>query len=229
VAAAASLQHVLPEVAEAFQRSCGKKVVLSFAASGSIAEQIRHGAPFDVFCSADEKWIAGLVKTGDVLPDSVKTYAVGILVVGFRARFPGLPSGIECLAKGEITRIGIANPDLAPYGHAAFQVLERASLLEQVREKLIYGENVGQVAVYLARGEVDCAFIPMSLASRWELDYFSLPASTCPPVEHVLGVSRHGFRPAQGKEFAQFILGPAGNEILLKHGFGIPSEVGKWE
>src|SRR5215831_1631598 len=148
VAAASDLQTVMPEIAAAFQADSGHHAELIFGSSGNLFAQIQNGAPFDLFFSADREFPAKLVQSGRAQPRSSAVYAVGRLVLW-------LPPGAKCepqaekwncLLKPEIAKIAIANPVHAPYGRAAVQALQSAHLYEQVRAKLVFGENISQAA-----------------------------------------------------------------------------------
>src|SRR5262249_55319192 len=125
VAAATDLQRVLPVLVERDKQS-DPDVVLTFGASGQLAEQIRKGAPFDVFLSANRKFPEDLEREGVIAKGSVRPYAQGSLVLAVHPPASGLVDGLADLLKPEIRKIAIANPRFAPYGAAASQALERA-------------------------------------------------------------------------------------------------------
>src|SRR5262249_45374418 len=154
VAAASDLQTVMPEIAAAFEADSGHHAELIFGSSGNLFAQIQNAAPFDLFFPADSSFPAKLVQSGRADPRSAVTYAVGALVLW-------LPPGANCdpqaekwrcLLKPEISRVAIANPAHAPYGRAAVQALQFAHLYEQVRPKLVYGENISQTAQFAQSG-----------------------------------------------------------------------------
>ena len=132
---AAPLQKLLPE----FEAASGIKVRVSVGSSGALFAQIQHGAPYDLFLSADSKRPQALVASGRVTVSAVQTYAVGHLaLVG---NINGL-SDPQLMAAGN--RVAIAEPDIAPYGRAAKQLLEQAGLWEQLAPRLIRGTNIQQ-------------------------------------------------------------------------------------
>ncbi len=119
IAAASDLQRVLPRLIERFQEESGTITTLTFDASGRLAEQIKAGAPFDVFLSANEKFVRDLADTGLIQPQSVRPYARGSLVLCLHRSAGNDVRGLSDLAVPEIKRIAIANPEYAPYGVAA--------------------------------------------------------------------------------------------------------------
>jgi molybdate transport system substrate-binding protein len=128
VAAAASLANPLSDIGEKFSTETGIEVTFTFASTGHIAQQIRNGAPYDVFVSADETHIDRLIEEGYLRTESRITFAEGSLVLVFEPGFSlpvEIPSGLQ---SSEITRIVIANPEHAPYGLAAKQFLINMNL-----------------------------------------------------------------------------------------------------
>ncbi len=161
VAAAANFTAPMKQIAADFEKATGHKVLLSFGASGKFYAQIKNGAPFQLFLSADDEKPAQLEKDGLTVPGSRFTYAVGTLVL-WSAR-PGFvdPKG-EVLSKGTFNKLSIANPKLAPYGTAAVEVLTKQGLLAAVQPKLVQGENISQAYQFVSTGNADLGFVALS-------------------------------------------------------------------
>jgi molybdate transport system substrate-binding protein len=224
VSCASSLRYVMPEIVSEYERIGETRVAFSFASSGAIYQQIRSGAPIDLFCSADSEWIEKLLTEGLVEPSSVTTYAIGKLVVSCSEELVEMPTSVESLKSVSISRVAWANPDLAPYGFAAQQVIIASGVKEDLEPKAVVGENVGQVLIYLTRGDVDCAFLPLSFV-KWSGErYLALPSETYRPIEQVLAVPKSGRSAEGGSDFARFILSPVGRRILAENGFSLPPE-----
>src|SRR5690606_2186279 len=123
---------------------------ISTGASGVFFAQIRHGAPFHVFLSADMLYPTQLARLGAADGATLRPYALGRIVLWtMDARFDvgqGLALLRDPRMMKEIKRIAIANPDTAPYGRAARDVLERDTLWQQVAPRLVIGENIVQAA-----------------------------------------------------------------------------------
>ena len=161
VAVAANFTGPMKQVASLFEKETGNHVELSFGSTGQFYAQIKNGAPFQVFLSADDKTPAQLEKDGLAVPGSRFTYATGKLALW--SSQPGFvdPKG-EVLSKGNYARIAIANPKLAPYGTAAIEVLSKLGLLAQVSPKMIEGENISQTFQFVATGNAELGFVALS-------------------------------------------------------------------
>ena len=166
MAAASDLQAALPEIASAFEKTNpGVKVTLVFGSSGKLYQQILEGAPFDVFFSADEVYPKNLEAKGALEGGTRKRYAIGRLAVWLPSR-AGLKVnelGLKALLEPGVKRIAIANPEHAPYGRAALSLFEKAGVLEALKPKLVYGENVSQAAQF-ALTAADAGVIALSVA-----------------------------------------------------------------
>jgi molybdate transport system substrate-binding protein len=226
VAAAANLKPAMDELERAFVAGRpGVEVSITAGASGAFFAQIRNGAPFDLFFSADRDYPRRLVAEGLGGPEVV--YAVGELVVWVP---PGSPAdvagrGLRALADPAVRRVAVANPATAPYGRAALAALEAEGLLAALEGRLVFGQSVAQAAQFAASGAADAALIPLSLALLPALAKgraVPVPPRSYPPQEQsalVLAGARD--RPL-AEEFLAFVTGPAGREILLRSGYGVP-------
>ena len=230
VAAASDLQTVMPEIAAAFQADSGHHAELIFGSSGNLFAQIQNGAPFDLFFSADSEFPAKLVQSGRAEPRSAVTYAIGTLVLW-------LPPGANCdpqaeqwrcLLKPEISKVAIANPAHAPYGRAAVQALQFAHLYEQVRPKLVYGENISQTAQFAQSGNADVAFIALAQALSETLKrdghWVALPRDSYPFIEQAGVVVRRSRNKPEALRFLEFMRSPEGQSILREFGFESPAK-----
>jgi len=161
VAVAANFAAPMQVLATDFEQATGHQVRLSFGGTGSLYAQIKNGAPFDVFLSADAQTPAQLVLEGVAVPDSRFTYAVGRLVLW--STTPDLVDGtVAILRSAAIERIAIADPTLAPYGAAAQQVIDRLGLTQALRPKLVQGKNISQAYQFVASGNAQLGFVALS-------------------------------------------------------------------
>lgn len=230
VAAASSLQFVMQDVAAAFDEATGERVRLSYGASGNLARQIRQGAPFEVFLAADESYVRDLAADsftkgqGDI-------YGVGRLVMLVPDDSPLAPDGSlsdlkAALDDGRLQKFAIANPDHAPYGERAREVLERAGLWQAMQPHLVFGENISQAAQFALSGATQGGLIAYSLALTPELSARS---------RHGLVDARH-HRPlrqrmallagagATAERFYDFLRSQPARQIFRRHGFLLPGE-----
>jgi len=171
VAAASDLQNVMPAIAERYEKATGQKVSISFGSSGQFYSQIQNGAPFDLFLSADESYVKLLVDAGHAVGSTVVPYASGRLAIWSRRdRGLNLSRGLPGLVDPQVRRIAIANPDHAPYGRAAVDALRKSGVYDQVRSRLVLGENVAQAAQFAHTGNADAAVIALSLTRTPAMD-----------------------------------------------------------
>ena len=225
VSAASDLTTAFAEIRDHFQKSDGTKVTFNFGSSGQLAQQIEQGAPVDVFAAANVAFIDDLEKKGLVVPETKALYAQGRITIWTRGdNPPGSLEHIEDLAKPEVKRIAIANPDHAPYGVAARQALQKAGVWEKVQPKLVFGENISQTLQLADSGNVDAAIVALSLSigskGRWVL----IPAELHEPLNQALAVIKSTTHEATARKFAEFVNGPLGRSIMKKYGFILPGE-----
>lgn len=158
VAVAANFKAAVDVLAPIFEAQAGHKIVVTAGATGKIYAQITNGAPFDVFLAADQKRPALLVSKGHTAGTAF-SYAVGRLVLWDPA---GGDIGPGRLHQGRDRRLAIANPDLAPYGAGALQILSALGLEEQMRPKLVFGENIAQAFAFARIGAAELGFVALS-------------------------------------------------------------------
>ena len=229
VAAAANLKPALEEVGRAFERKRGgARVVITYGASGVFVSQIHQGAPFDVFLSADREYPARLIQSGLATAEDEVVYAIGKLVLWVPR---GSPldiemAGLRSVADRRLRKLAIANPAIAPYGRAAVAALEAAGVYRAVKDRLVLGANVSQTAQFAESGAADAALLPLSLARIPLLQQsgraVAVPDAWYPRLEQSGVVLRSSPRAALGRAFLSFLTGPAGREILARHGYGLP-------
>lgn len=230
LAAAADLKFALPEIARAFERESGSKLRLSFGSSGMFAQQITQGAPFELFFSADESYVAMLQRNGRG-EDGGRLYALGRIALF-------LPNGSPVLADrdlrdlaaaardGRLKRLAIANPEHAPYGRATREALQHLGIWDALGDKLVLGENAAQAAQFAASGSAQAGIIPLSLARAPDFAtrgaFVSLPEAWHAPLrQRMLLVKGAG---DTARQFQVFMQSAAARAILDRHGFMAVSE-----
>ena len=161
VAVAANFTAPMKLIAEDFEKDTGHKAVLTFGATGKFYAQITHGAPFEVFLSADDETPAKLEKEGAAVNGSRFTYATGRLVLW--SAQPGVVDAQgDVLKKGDFKTIAIAAPKLAPYGAAAVETMNKLGLQAALEPKLVQGESIGQAFSFIATGNAELGFVALS-------------------------------------------------------------------
>lgn len=230
VAAAADLQFALEEIAEAFKEDTGQSVKLAFGSSGTFATQIRHGAPFELYLSADEDYVRTLHADG-FTRDAGTLYAIGRIVLvappGSRLPVDGELKGLATqLEAGAVNRFAIANPEHAPYGRRAEEALRHAGLWEALRPKLVFGENVAQAAQFATSGSADGGIIALSLARAPQLEarsrYAVIPAAWHAPLRQRMVLLKNAGGIAEA--FYRYLQQPSTRAIMHRYGFVLPGE-----
>jgi molybdate transport system substrate-binding protein len=222
VAAASDLQPALADLEAGFRRATGRAVQLVAGSSGQFAQQIRQGAPFDVLLSADREYVRALERDGIVVAGSPKAYALGTLVLAARAESAATVATLEDLAKPEVRRVAMANPDHAPYGRAAKQALVEAGLWEALRAKVVLADSVRQAAQFVETGNADAGLLGRSVAEAAGLAGRPVPPRLYDPIVQGLGVVAASRHREAAQAFVDFLVGPEGQDILRSHGFAPP-------
>ena len=218
VAVASNFAGTARELAAAFERESGNKIILSTASTGKLYAQIMHGAPFELFLSADATRPERLVADRMADSSTLNTYAIGqLLMVSQIADTNG--DCKDSLLSSSVTHIAIADPTIAPYGKAAMDTLNALSPWKAVSLKLVRGENIAQTLHFYITGNAQVAFIAQSQASslnhetrcRWPV-----PSSLHSPIEQKMVALKGASLEAHA--FAAFIMSSAAREIIQRHG-----------
>ena len=165
VAVAANFTAPAQQIVDLFQKQSGHTVKLSFGSSGNFYFQIKEGAPFDVFLSADEKTPMLLEQEGLAVSSTRFVYALGKLVL-WSARPGFVDDKGAVLSKGSYNKIAYADPKLAPYGLAAQETLQKMNLWDKVQSKIVTGESIAQAYQFAASGNAELAFIALSQITK---------------------------------------------------------------
>jgi molybdate transport system substrate-binding protein len=228
VAAASDLQTALPAVAERFQAASGVEVVTTFGSSGQLADQIRAGAPFDVFLSANRAFVEALAAEKVVKADSVRPYAQGSLVLAVNREANAPVMTLADLARPEVKKVALANPDTAPYGAAAKQALQRAGLWDALGRdrKIAQSETVRQALQYVQTGNAEAGLVGRAIARVPEVRIVEVDPGLYDPIVQSLGITARTGQPEAAERFARFVLGDEGQAMLRDSGFAPPPSGG---
>lgn len=227
-AAAADLKFAMEELSKEFEAKTGAKVDITTGSSGNFFAQIQSGAPFDLFFSADMDYPRKLEASGFAEPRTLYEYALGGIVIWTPAKSPidVAKDRWNALLDARVQKIAIANPSLAPYGRAAVSALQKAGIYEQVKAKLVYGENISQAAQFVQSGNAQAGIIAHSLAlspGMKDGKLWVVPLEMHPPMEQGAVVLKGSKNKAGALKFLNFIKSAAGRAILEKHGFAVPA------
>ena len=163
------------------------------------------------------------IKAGACDPSTQELYARGHIVVWTK---PGehAPQRLQDLTDPRYEHVAIANPQTAPYGKAALEALKSAGIYDQVKPKLVFGNNVQQTLQFAQTGNADAAIVALSLAKVTNGSTLPIDESLHQPIDQALIVCKHGQNPAAAKEFASFLKSDTGHAIMKKYGFLLPGE-----
>lgn len=225
VAAASDVAFALPELIALHQQMTPGEITTTLGSSGLLARQIAQGAPFDVLFSANVAFVDALIVDGHAQAASKAVYARGRIVLWSKSGGVALATALDDLRDPRFQRIAIATPEHAPYGLAAKQALIKAGLWDDLRPRLVYGENITQALQIAASGNADVAIVALSLAiptpgGAWTLVDDALHQ----PMDQALVVTTRSNQPAAATAFTQTVNSPEGRAILARFGLVLPGE-----
>jgi molybdate transport system substrate-binding protein len=228
IAAASDLSFAFREIVAEYEKTTANHVRLTLGSSGNFYAQIQNGAPFDLYFSADITYPRKLEEAGLTVPGSFYQYAVGRIVMwtGNESRID-VTQGFEALRDPTVKKIAIANPKHAPYGRAAVAAMEYFKVYDQVKDKLILGENISQAAQFIESGACDIGIIALSLAVapavKSKGTYWEVPAEAHPAIEQAAVILKSSKQQEPAKQFLAFIKDAQGQEIMKRYGFTLPN------
>ncbi len=222
-AVAANFIKPMKEVVARFEEKTGHKVTLSFGSTGKLYAQIRNGAPFDLFLSADSTTPAKLEQEGLGVAGSRFTYATGRLAL-WSPKEGYVDQGGEVLKKGDFRHVAIANPKTAPYGVAARQVLEGMGLWAGIGPRIVQGENIAQTHQFVASGNAELGFIALSQAkdaadaggSLWVV-----PQALYSPIEQDAILLQHGKDNSAARKLLAYLKGDEARAVIKAYGYDL--------
>lgn len=227
VAVASNFSKPMAEIAALFQQHSGHEAKLSFGSSGKFVAQIRHGAPFDVFLSADSDKPAVLVDSGLADSNSVFTYAQGALALwSVDKHYFGAAADI--LKASDFRHIAIANPELAPYGVAAEQVLQHLELTAVVKDRVVMGENISQAFQFVQTGNAELGFVAVSqIMQRGQVANGSawiVPQTYYQPIRQDAVLLKRGLGNPVAAELMIFLRSKKVKQLLRAYGYTQPQQ-----
>ncbi|MND54888.1 Molybdate-binding periplasmic protein precursor [compost metagenome] len=222
VAVAANFTAPIQAIAKDFEKDTGHKLVAAYGATGQFYTQIKNGAPFEVFLSADDTTPAKLEKEGDAVAGSRFTYAIGTLVL-WSAQEGYVDAKGDVLKSGQYKHLSIANPKTAPYGLAATQVLDKLGLTAAVKPKLVEGQNITQALQFVSSGNAELGFVALSQVykdgkitngSAW-----IVPADLHEPIRQDALILKKGEANPAAKALVEYLKGPKAAEVIKSYGY----------
>lgn len=228
IAVASNFAATLERLAQAYEEATGTRLVISAGSSGKHFAQIRQGAPFDIFFSADDRRTRDLVAGGQAVADSRFVYAQGTLVLWSTDSTRVPEDGERFLQEGDYQRLAMANPRLAPYGAAAAAVLANLDIT-MAPGRLVMGQNIGQTFNFVTTGNAEAGFVALSQVLNHERNHPAgsrwLPApGSYPPIVQEAVLLTGAAAPAEGRAFLRWVRDSNdAREIIAADGYGLPA------
>jgi molybdate transport system substrate-binding protein len=220
VAVAANFTEPAREIADLFHQKTGNEAILIFGASGAFFSQITHGAPFEVFLSADEERPRLAVEQGFAVADSRFTYAIGKLALW--SRVLDVTDGKAILAAGKFSKIAIANPNSAPYGTAAVETMKALGVFDALQSKLVQGNSIAQALQFIDTRNAELGFVALAQlhgvtgGTQW-----LVPEDLHSPIRQDAVLLKTGANDEPSKAFLAFLKGPEARKIIEGFGYSL--------
>jgi molybdate transport system substrate-binding protein len=224
IAAASSLRFAFPEISKEFERNTGMKAIITYGSSGMFTQQIENGAPYDLFASANMAYIERLKNQNLLMNNSIKTYALGRIVLAVNKESGANISNLEGLLNPKVRKVAIANPDHAPYGLAAKEALVKSGLWQKLLPKIVYGENVRQTLQFIQTENAEAGIVALSIADVSQISYTIIDEALHSPLKQALAVIKKSKNKEDARAFISYLYGPKGRAIMRKYGFLPPGE-----
>lgn len=226
IAVAANAQFVMKALQADFEKKTNIKSEIISGSSGKLTAQIKNGAPYDLFLSADMELPVNLFKAGFGLSPP-KVYALGSLIVCSTADI-ALKNWPSLVRNQQLNKIALANPTLAPYGQAAKAALRHYGLWEKAASNLVFGESIAQVNTYILSGAVALGFTSEALIyenpAKNKLKWVRVDNKVFPPIQQGMLVLSHAKKTnyAQAMKFYAYLSSPAAKQLLKQNGYQVP-------
>lgn len=226
VSAAASLKETFEAIGEIYENKYpGDSVDFNFGGSGALYQQIKNGAPADVFASADLKSMKDAEESNLVLDDKATIFVKNELVAIVPIKSDNSINSLDDLKNDEFKQIALGNPDTVPAGRYTNAALEAAGVTKAIKDKLIYSQNVRQVLEYVASEHVDIGFVYGTDAQIQEGQktkrVFDVQLEN--PVLYPIAVLANTKEQEAAKNFVDLVLSEEGQTVLQKAGFANPN------
>lgn len=223
VAVAANLQGVIKVLQKDFAKKTGIEIEPIIGSSGNLSTQIKNGAPFDVFLSADMGFPDALYKEGFAAKEPA-VYAYGSLVICSTQNI-GFDNWERLLLSARIKKIAIANTTTAPYGKAAQESLQLKGVWNDIQSKLVTGESIAQVNTYITTGNVDVGFTTSALIKDAEgkttLYWKEIDPKSYSPIKQGMIIIKQSKKTASAEKFFQYMQSPEAKAVLKEYGYGV--------
>jgi len=227
IAVAANVSYAIEDLKKEFKKQYPNiNVRVTLGGSGKLAAQIKHGAPYTLFMSANMKYPEALYKDKVAITQPI-VYAQGSLAI-LSTKKQNFSNGINLITDKQINRIAIANPKTAPYGKATVEALKNANLYKSIKKKFVYGESISQTVSYTMRA-TDIGFIAKSSVYSPKMSHFKkginwidIDSKLYTPINQGIVILKEGENNSEVKAFYDFMLTAKAQNILKRFGYIIP-------
>ena len=226
VAVAPNVKYAFDDLQAEFKKETGIDITPVFSSSGKITAQVRHGAPFDIFMSADMGFPETLYKNG-YAAEPPRIYVYGALVL-WTMKDLDMGKGVELLKDSTVKKVAMANPRAAPYGKEAIKVLKYYKLYDTVEPKLVYGEDVSQTSLYIASRAADIGLTAKSVVVSPEMKgkgkWIEIKKESYDPIAQGVVILKHGrvTNAVAAQRFHDFLFSPKARAIFEHYGYVLP-------
>lgn len=223
IATAANMQFAMKEITNSFTKKTGIKCEIMVSSSGKLTAQIKEGAPYDIFVSADMKFPNELYSSGFSITKP-KVYAFGKLIMW--TYFDTIQPSFKKLHQKNIQHIAVSNPKTAPYGKAAYEVLHKKGVLNSLEDKFVFGESVAQTNQFITTKAAEIGFtaksIVFSLQAKEKGNWTDINEEDYSPISQGIVLLKNGSgNKKHTEQFYNFILSEEGKKILTKFGYSV--------
>lgn len=223
VCAASDLKFALDEIVKSYEaKNKDEKVKVSYGSSGKFTTQILNAAPYQLFFAANIEYPQKLKAAGMTVGE-IKPYAIGRLALVSPKGKLDVKKGLEILKTASINKVAIANPEHAPYGKAAVEILQNSRTYDAVKNKFVLGENIQQATNFVISGSADAGIIAYSLllspGVQDKIDGYLIPTNLHKEMKQAYVITKKGENDQAVKKFATFFEGKESDVILKKYGF----------
>jgi len=227
VAVASNFLSTMKDIQALYESESGDQLIISAGSTGKLYAQIYHGAPYDVFLSADERRPNQLITDGHAVSGSQIPYALGRLSLWSAQKKNTGANCKEILESGNHGRVATANPKTAPYGTATSEVLEQMGLIKQLKGNMARGENIGQTFQYVRTGNAELGFVAQSqLATLKHIPgcYWHIPAHFHAPIVQNAVLLKRARDADSANRFLAFLRSKQARSLILSAGYGLPAQ-----
>jgi molybdate transport system substrate-binding protein len=222
IAVASNFASTIKQLVHEYQKSNVAPITIILGSTGKLYAQIKNGAPYDLFLSADDERTKLLEKEGHAIFGSRETYAIGRLAL-WASSSPSIQpinNYLETLRQGPSQFLALANPKLAPYGKAAMEILQNKKLMKQNQHRIVLGENINQAFQLIKTGNAKMGIVSLSqiialknkISGRW----WEIPQKHHSPISQEMILIKDN---EKAKDFSRFLKGPKAKEIIQQHGY----------